>query len=337
MRRQLIIMLATGLLVQGAVANAESTSPPVLFADDQAVALTLEGPLTSTFSDRDAREERPFVVHVESDGSGGIPLEVRVRGKSRAAICKLAPLRLDFEGRSITSTLFAGQDKPKLVLPCHDSSRAERDLLEEYLAYRLFNLLSDASYRVRLLQLRLVDTESRGGKPMMERYAFLLESHDELAGRIGRASAAMPAVRRSELEPDQAALVFVFEYLIGNTDWSLVATEGETDCCHNLRLFGEQPPFVAGLVNARYAEPDPSLNLRSVTQRRYRGYCIDPEALGPALDRIVSMQEEILQLPHSLPVLSPRQIEGNVRFLEGFFERAEERESLLARFQDPCL
>jgi hypothetical protein len=345
MRQGWMIVMAGWLSAQIGAASPPAAPSTALFSDHEAIVLSLQGPLTSTLLDRDAREERPFVIHLETRESEGIPLEVRVRGKSRAAICAFAPLRLDFDVSSTAGTLFEGQDKLKLVLPCHDNDRAERDVLEEYLAYRLFNLLSDESYRVRLLQIRLEDTESRSDKALMQRYAFLLESHRELAARIGRPRASVPAIRRSELEPGQAALVFEFEYLIGNTDWSLVANEDDRDCCHNLRLYGDQPPYLpvpfdfdrSGLVNARYAKPDPSLRLRSVTQRRYRGYCIDPDALGPALDRIVSKRSEILDLPRSLPGLSPSQAERNVRFLESFYERAEDRARLLARFQDRCL
>lgn len=340
--RRSVMLLGAWLAAQGAVAAPNVDSPAALFADDTVLELSLEGPLEATFADREAREERPFLLRL---ATGEVPLEVRVRGKSRARICTFAPLRLDFQSEHPAGTPLAGQDKLKLVLPCHDTDRAELDVIEEYAVYRIFNVLSDVSYRVRLLRIRFVDTDAPGETPLMERHAFLLESHDELSMRTRLPQAAVAAVRRSELAADQAASVFIFQYLVGNTDWSLVSAEEETYCCHNVRLFGASPPFypvpydfdLTGLVDARYAEPDASMRLRDVTQRRYRGYCIDPEALESALGRTKARRDAILSVPRSLPLLSEKQIESRVRYLEDFFERAGNETRLLERFNKKCL
>jgi len=336
------MLLAAGLASQALGAPAPARP---LFSSDHVLELELAGPLEATLADREARDYRPFTLRLTAEDGTSIPLQVRVRGKSRAAICELAPLRLDFDSDATAGTPFAGQNKLKLVLPCHDSDRAERDVLEEYAAYRIFGLLSDTAYRVRLLRLHLIDTEAGGGKTLLDRHAFLLESNEELTSRTGLPKAGLPAVRRGELEPDQAATVFIFQYLIGNTDWSLVAPENETDCCHNIRLLGREAPIYAvpfdfdlsGLVSARYAKPDPSLNLRSVSQRLYRGYCIDSAALGLALDRIVASREAVLAVPQSLSMLSDRQVRSRVRYLEDFFEQAADRDRLLRRFEKLCL
>lgn len=340
--RRPVMLFGAWLAAHGALAGATVDSPPVLFADDAVLELSLEGPFQATFADREAREERPFLLRLAAEE---VPLEVRVRGKSRASICTFAPLRLDFESESSTGTPFAGQDKLKMVLPCHDSDRAERDVVQEYAVYRIFNVLSDISYRVRLLRVRFVDTEAPGEPPLMERHAFLLESHDELSARTGLPQAAVAAVRRSDLVADQAATVYIFQYLVGNTDWSLVSALEEQSCCHNIRLFGANPPLypvpydfdLTGLVDARYAKPDASLHLSDVTQRRYRGYCIDPEELETALERIKARRDSILAVPRSLSMLGEKQIERDVGYLEGFFERAEKEARLLKRFNKKCL
>jgi hypothetical protein len=340
MGQRIILALIAWLAAPGAWAATASFGP--LFSDDAVIELSLEGPLSATLDDREAREERAFSLRT---GADGVPLEVRVRGKSRARICRFAPLRLNFGPEGAAGSVFAGQDKLKLVLPCDDSDRAERDVLEEYAAYRIFNLLSDRSYRVRPLRVRFVDTEQPGEPPVMLRHAFVLESDEEFSARIGLPETQIPAVRRSELQSDQAAMVFIFQYLVVNTDWSLVTADGEEWCCHNLRLFGEAPdlytvPYdfdLAGLVDAKYAKPDASLRMRSVTQRQYRGYCIDAAALEAALARITAQRDAILAVPRSLPLLDGKQSETRERYLEGFFEQAGNAPKLLRRFADQCL
>jgi hypothetical protein len=340
MRQQITFLVAAFLTAGGAGADTAAYGP--LFARDSVIEMSLEGPVSTTLEDRESRQLRAFTLR---QGADGVPLQVRVRGKSRARVCSLAPLRLEFAAGSAAGTEFAGQAALKLVLPCHDADSAERDLIEEYAAYGIFNLLSERSYRVRLLQVRFVDTGKPGEPPALQRHAFVLESDAELAARSGLPEARVPAVRRGDLEPGQAAAVFIFQYLIGNTDWSLVTAGGEEWCCHNLRLFGAAPPLfavpydfdLAGLVDARYAKPDPSLKIRDVTQRRYRGYCIDPAALAAALARVTAQRDAILAVTRSLPLLGEQQIATRVRYLEDFFEQAEDAPRLLRRFEKQCL
>jgi hypothetical protein len=342
MNSRLLQALCLAILSGSAAPVAASESGRPLFADDAVIELSLEGPLKATFADREVRQPRPFSLRM---GAADVPVQVQVRGKSRTRICAFAPLRLDFGPDGAAGTVFAGQGRLKLVLPCHDSDPAEGDVLEEYAAYRIFNLLSDLSYRVRLAHIRFVDTDEPDAGPLMVRHAFLLESDGELSARAGLPEARMPAVRRSELAADQAALVFIFQYLVGNTDWSLVAAKGEDLCCHNLRLFGAAPPLYAvpydfdlvGLVNARYAKPDPSLKIRDVRRRRYRGYCIDPGALEAALAHIRARQDVILAVSRSLPLLDESQLEAQARYLESYFEQAGDAPQLLEQFVEQCL
>ena len=335
-------LAAAGGASQVAAGGTSPSAPEPLFASDEVVELTLAGPLSSTFADTKNRDERPFTLRV---GSDQIPLQVRVRGHSRARVCRNAPLRLGLDTAMTANTLFAGQDKLKLVLPCRDSDSAEADILKEYAAYRIFNLLSSVSFRVRLARIRFMDTEHSAAEPMMERYGFLIEPDEALGVRAGLQEARVEHVRRGGLDADQAALTFIFQYLIANTDWSLVAGTGEENCCHNIRLFGTTPvlyvvPYdfdLSGLVDAPYARPDPSLHISRVTQRLYRGYCIDPEALGPALDRVTARRGEILDVLRALPLLSEKQVESRVAYLDRFFEEAADRAKLLDRFRSRCI
>jgi hypothetical protein len=72
--------------------------------------------------------------------------------------------------------------------------------------------------------------------------------------------------------------VALFQYMIGNTDWSIVRERNVT------LLLGEDGyqrplPFdfdMSGLVNAHYAGPAPGLPIDDVTERFYLGFC-DPE------------------------------------------------------------
>jgi hypothetical protein len=147
------------------------------------------------------------------------------------------------------------------------------------------------------------------------------------------------------LDANHMALVYVFQFLIGNVDWSLVRPLEEKACCHNGTLVktGESLLYVpydfdlSGFVNAPYAFPPPGLQIDRVTQRRYRGFCTDREHLEQALDTIVSKRSEMYAIIRSLPVLSDKNKQRRVKYLERFFTATEDRDKLLKRFEKRCI
>jgi hypothetical protein len=313
-----------------------------LFDDDAVLDVLLSGPLSTLFDDRRQRSELPFVASF--DGSR-LQVDVSVRGRSRLRVCEFPPLRLDFGEETAVDSPLAGQGRVKLVTPCRDYDRAEKDLLQEYLTYRILNLVQDESYRVRLLRVRYVDTDRKPGSQVTERYAFLIEPDSEFAARIGAVQAELPAVPVSRIDPEHAAAVYVFQYLIANTDWSLVRAEHEEYCCHNTDLYERDGSLVfvpydfdlSGLVNASYAYPDPQLRIKRVTQRLYRGTCIEQSALRSGLRRVAGLEEQVLQLVAEIPGFTADDVKSSSRFLAKFFESARDEQRLLRDFERGCL
>ena len=218
-------------------------------------------------------------------------------------------------------------------------------MLEEYLAYRIFNVLTADSLQVRLLRITYRDSDGRLPDNASPRYGFLLEPLESMAARSGATVAALPGVPVDRHELRQAALVYVFQYLIGNTDWSLVREEDDEVCCHNIELLERDGlvlivPYdfdLAGIVSARYAFPDASLPIRRVTQRLYRGLCTDPEVLRDAIRAVNARRTDIMALVRETPGLEPDNVENAVKYLERYFKRAGDEERLLGLFQERCL
>jgi hypothetical protein len=312
-----------------------------LFDGHGLTEVELRGPLRTTLRDDRKRDERPFTISVA--GEPPVPVEVRVRGKSRAQKCPFPPLRLDFATQDTAGTVFEGLDKVKLVTHCRDRERYERNVLDEYLAYRIFNLLTERSHRVRLLRIRYVDTERPQEEPVI-RLAFALEPIEQVAERLGAGIVETEFVVKSRLEPRQTAIVNAFHYLIGNVDWSLVAATDEEFCCHNGRLLLIDGQHVilpydfdfAGLVDAPYAKPHASIPIRSVTQRLYRGYCMDDLPLDAALEAITSRRQAILDLVRGLPETDPDETADRIAYLEEFFAEAAGG-TLVEEWVDGCI
>jgi hypothetical protein len=312
-----------------------------LFDDNEAVEITLRGPIGTVFRDTADRTEREFALVV---GAGEYPAGVRLRGNSRLRVCEFYPLRINLDSTDYASTVFTGQDKLKLVTHCRNYDQGEQDLLEEYLAYRILNAITDFSYRVRLLRINYMDTDGTLEAAASPRYGFVIEPDWHFAERTSSTVAELKGVPKKRYDKEHAALVFVFQYLIGNTDWGFVKADYDEFCCHNIDLFEKDGqvmavPYdfdVSGIVNARYAFPDPLLRIDKVTRRVYRGLCMERQPVEKALSYVKERRPEIDAIVEQLPGLTPRSRDTALSYLGKFFERAQDEDKLLRTFEKRC-
>ena len=333
---------AQKLLVLALLVLACRASATPLFDDDAVLDIELTGPFSTLIKQKKDREELPFVLRAENVEH---EIKVRVRGHSRVRVCNAPPLRLNFVKSKTKGTVFAGQNKLKLVTHCHASDRAQANILQEYSAYKMFRVISDVGYRVRLVKISYQDTEKGLKRDSIVRYGFLIESASELADRFDGKQVKIPGVSLASLNQQQAAKAFVFNYMIGNSDWSLVTATGSEDCCHNVHLFdiGSERFMVpydfdlSGLVNALYARPDVSSGITKVTTRQYRGYCISPEPLDHAIRAIADKRNDILAVIRQVPGLVEKDMATMEKYLDKFLDKTNDPDKLLSLFARRCL
>jgi hypothetical protein len=311
-----------------------------LFDSASVLDVELEGPIRALVKDKQAREEMPFVLRVQNTE---VPLQVRARGKSRMDVCDFPMLHLNFVNGA-AGTAFDGQGRLKLVTHCRNNQAGTHNVLEEYAAYRVLNELTPVSRKVRLLRVTYVATDTRRSDHYGSRYAFAIEPESQVAARIGGELQKLAGVSLSSLNASHSALVYVFHYLIGNTDWSLVKADLDDACCHNGDLIAIDSQFyllpydfdLAGIVNAAYAKPDSSLRIRSVRQRLYRGFCTDVETLSSALRLVKGKQDEILGIFETLPGMTIKERGRNVDYVGKFFAEAAAEDDLIDKFTRRC-
>lgn len=312
-----------------------------LFDDHAVLDVTLSGPVERVIEDKSGSEEHDFTLSIDGREQD---LEIRIRGQSRIELCDFPPLRLDFPRKRNDEGVFAGQNKLKLVTHCSSSGRSQESMLREYLAYRMLNLLTEASYDVRLLRITYAETERRGSS-REPRYAFVVESAENLAHRIGGAPMETSGVAKPLLDQQQLATVNLFQYLIGNVDWSLAAAVAGEACCHNGDLFYIKGRYVVVpydfdlslLVDARYDMANSSKRLQTLRYRKHVGYCMDRDTLEAALEDIVAKREAMMAVIESLPEVDQGQLKRTVKFLDEFFEEADKESKFLKRFERDCL
>lgn len=312
-----------------------------LFAQDDVIEMTFRTDLKALL--RDKKEERSYhSVQLTYTAENGETVEVeaesRVRGNFRRNMCKFPPLRIKFDSANVVGTLFEGQDKLKLVTHCNSKQKKFEQFIElEYLIYRTYNLMTDKSFRVRQVKMRYED--SKGKYDPIDRMGFLIEPVDQLASRLEGVEIETKNLHPNAMHGHTVDMLSVFEYMIGNTDWSIPGL-------HNVKIIYLQEDRVnipipydfdwCGTINAPYAFPNPTLNVSSIRERIYRGFCKSEEEFQLVFDQFIEKKESILAMYQSSPNLEEKTKEDVLKYLNDFFETLEDPKKVKREFYDNC-
>ncbi|MGD8340880.1 MAG: hypothetical protein PVH89_08860, partial [Gammaproteobacteria bacterium] len=329
-------------LIAGGEVRAQRTPT---FDDESPLELKLTGPFRELGRDPDDRPEHPAVIGFR--GTDGqiveLEIEIRIRGNSRVRECRYPPLSLQFKPDDPTGTVFAGQDRLKLVTLCQNSRSYLGYLAQEFMIYRMLNVLTDRSFRVRWATVEYLDTSARRPEPRTAP-AFLIEADWEVAERLGLELIETETIDVDAQDAGHLALLSMFQYLIGNTDWSLFEGPPGEDCCHNGKVVGSPagPMYVipydfdnSGLIDAEYAVPAEGLGIRSVTRRLYRGLCRWNDEL-PAVIAELNRQRENLEAVFDSDLIEERVRRRSLGWLERSFEIINDPEELEEEIYEVC-
>ncbi len=328
-----------------ALPNAKAGSPDPLFQDDAALRVEITAPFAQLINERPKEEEfLGSFSFKDPDGSRvELDLQIRTRGNFRHTNCDFPPLYLNFKRSQVEGTLFDQQDKLKIVVHCKDSARYQQALLKEFLAYRILNTLTDQSFRVRLLDVTYVDSEDR--RPRMVRNAFLIEHVDRLGARLGRQQLNIFPDNVQAIQADYLNLTSVFQYLLGNTDFSPVLGS-QDECCHNYKLFGkEDAPLLAipydfdmsGFVNTPYARPESGLGIDNVKQRLYQGFCVNNGHVEASISEFLHARDTLYALAANLQEMAPTVRKLVADYMDEFYETISDPQAVQQEVIDRCI
>lgn len=319
--------------------NADPNTAP-LFADANPLSITLTidtKALKKDDSENPEYSDGQLILHSDS-GDKNFEIKVKARGHSRRMydICSFPPIKLNFKKKAVNGTVFEGQDKLKLVAYCKDVDVTEMYVLKEYLVYKMYNHITDYSFKVRLAKITYRDINDKGKD--VERYGFLIEDDDRMAERIGGKVSEITISNQDRCERIALDQCTVFQYMIGNTDWSISKL-------HNVKLVtlenGNIIPIpydfdYCGLVDAQYATPPEELSITSVTERLFRGYCRLPGTYEKVVTNFNENKDGIYNEVNNLDPLDERYKKNVVKYLDGFYKIVNDPKQLQRRIYDSC-
>lgn len=325
------------LLVFSFSSVAQQMEQTPLFLENGALEARLE------FSFRDIKKSESDTVYTATQfyyrNKGqewdSIDVRIRARGKFRRENCFFVPIKMKIKKKDRAGTLFEGNKNLKLVMPCMREGNSDDLVIKEYMCYKLYESISPYAFSTRLMDLTPHDNRNRKTKEYRVK-AFIIEDDKQVARRAN--GEILEGFQRNALfmQDSLAALQDVFQYMIGNTDWS-------SDRQHNVKIMllpskiKVPLPYdydMSGLVNAPYAVVNEKIPIENVRERHFRGLCRN-EGLGEFvrlkyIELEPNFRKTLLTLEDQM---DPKEALAVEEYLEDFFSLIKDRK----RFEDQIL
>jgi hypothetical protein len=313
-----------------------------LFRSEDLLEFAITADFAAVNRDRNPESERTFPATLEysapQGGTAAAPIQIRTRGHSRRnpRTCSFAPLRLEFDKPTMKGTVFAGHNAIKLGTHCRETDDYEQYVLREYAVYKVFNRLTPRSFRARLARVTYIS--DRNKRTIGVRHGLLIEDDDDVAERMLGRIVSVPGVPFRALDLETLTRMTIFEFMIGNTDYSAAAQ-------HNVRLVqtreGRRFPVpydfdYSGLVDAVYSVPDKRLGIADVRDRLYRGPCRTVEEFEPFFAEFRAARADILNIYATLPGMSDGYRREAARYLDEFYRLIDRPRDVKRAFVDDC-
>ena len=304
-------------------ANTDKSSIFDLMCHTKVLDLTIETNWRAFDTSRRDAKEYPATIHFkDKDGHpNDWQLKVCLRGNFRRMQCaEIPPLKLNFKKKALTAAGLSKFDDYKLVTHCITDEVAAKELvLKEYLAYKLYNSLTENSYRVQLLNITFKDTQTG---ETIKQSGFIIEDTAELRNRLGAEKVEQEfGVKQARFNQDQLRKAAIFQYAIGNFDWRLSTGR-------NLKYVQKDGAIIAipydfdfsVFVDAPYATLNTNIGIKNKADRVYLGFEEALPNLTPQIAAFKAQQPKLLQIISDFKLLNRKTRKNLEKYLNSYFD-----------------
>lgn len=309
------------IILFGQTADAQKSIFEVM-NHKEVLSVTLEADFAAVDSSRKNNDKHKAVLSFQDEQ--GInqhwTVKLQTRGNFRRMKCEMVPLKIHFKKKDLKAAGLAKYDDLKLVTHCVSNKSAAKALLQkEYLAYKLYNQVTDYSFRVQLLKINYVDTKT--GKKT-KHWAFLIEDTAEVKDRIDAIAKVDNHLNlpRDTFHNGMLKIASVFQYMIGNADYDLNVGRNMKYFIKNDKVIPVPYDFdFSGLVDAPYAIPNPNFGIASVKERIFLGFKEDADNLKGTLAFYKTKRLALLETVDRFTTLDSSNREEIIYYLNSFY------------------
>ena len=331
-----LILILVFLQLQIVDSRGNETGQISIFNIESVVEMSILADISYLINNREV-EKLPAKVVLNFDNNNlefNGTVEVRGNFRRNANNCDFPPLRLRFEDSEIKGTLLNGNHNLKIVTHCKNKSNQFIQYMgKEYTTYKIFNILSPYSLKVKMVKITYID-EQNDFKPIQNK-AFLIEDIDNLADDHNMKEYD-EKLEEKDADQDILLQLSVFQFMIGNTDWIIPLAK-------NLKFITDGERFIpvpydfdyTAIVGTDYSiGSTPSILQPPV--RRFKGPCYDLEDLQAEFEEFRDKQESILNLISASPHLKSSSAKNMKNYIEGFYDIIDSDNEIAEYFQINC-
>lgn len=326
------------------IAFCDLNSQPLIFDSNTLLRIDIVADLKSLFRDVNpeiASYHKGFITYIDDAGDVvRINVKLKTRGIFRRSKenCNLPPISIKFNDDNLSATIFKDINKLKLVNSCNRKRAIfQQYLIKEYLSYKMYNKLTDYSFRVRLLQISYIDINN--SFPPFESIGFFIEDMESLNKRTNTNSVKTLGIVQEAVDRRKMDITAVFQYMIGNTDWSVPKL-------HNIKLVLDSGVLIpvavpydfdfCGFVNPPYTKPPDIIPIDHVTTRYYRGFCRTNDEFRPIIQLFEERKDSIFSVIISDTILNKKHRTEALKYIDDFYQIIIDPKLFRKEFIDNC-
>jgi len=311
-----------------------------LFTHDDVFRIALRFDISEYTRKKPKDEYLPAVLTYYLTDKDSINKDIRLkcRGEFRSENCSFPPIRLNFKNAGMLKEDLKALEKVKMVTHC--SAGNETILFKEYLIYKMYNLLTDYSFKVRLMQVDYINTHRKN--KVYKSYAFFIEPIEWLAKRTNTIAVESNKLTQADIIPEMMDRMSIFNYLVGNTDWA-VPNQHNCKVLISKEFTGDNKAIIvpydfdySGLVNASYAIPSELLGIENVRQRLFLGLCHSKEEYESMVQELVDQKASFYQIINDFQYLSKREKSIMTDYLDEFFNNIDTKHNVVETLLLEC-
>jgi hypothetical protein len=311
------------------------------FAEHEPITLTLKFDIKTYQRTRKSEEYQPAELIYQFDDSTSLvhKVKLKTRGEFRKNYCSIPPFWLNIKRADLPHAELDAVTKMKVVTHCKNSDKYSDYLLKEYLAYKIYNIISPYSFRVRLIRMIYIDTGRENKRT--ENWAFAIEPEELMEERLDAAFIENDRLAMATVNSGIMDQLAMFQYMIGNSDYSVTGR-------HNLKILnlyssgpvGNIPvPYdfdYTGIVNASYAIPSENLGIESVTDRYFLGPCRKDNVFLKVIAKQNNSKSEILTLLHEFEYISQKHKQEIINYIDSYYTELESPKFIDRNIRSTC-
>jgi len=254
-----------------------------------------------------------------------IEVNLRARGNFRRNQCYFPPVKMKIKKDQYSGTIFDGNKTMKLVLPCKLESENNDNILQEYIAYKIYEKISPFHFKTKRVNIQFSEPKGKKTKEFKLK-GFLIEDDKRVAKRH-EGKVMERFIHPMAMQHVTSVQNAFFQYLLGNTDFSVAYQ-------HNGKLLYVEKEIIplpydfdmTGWVNPSYATVNTSLGIKSLKDRKYRGFKREKQYFDQVRDQFLDKKNSLMEMIASFEseFSDPKEFKNMFEFLESFYEVLED-------------